>query len=83
MLPVLAGEDRDPGYVPAGPIASITAGAVLRATRGEVFGSGEHLVSRTAEVASLLERLEGAWGGVADETTLAMLCEAPHPEQAT
>ena len=82
VLPVLAGEDRDPGYVPAGPINSITVGAILRATRGEVFGSGEHLVSRTAEVASLLERLEEAWGSVADDTTLAMLCEARHQEQA-
>ncbi len=82
VLPVSPGDDRDPGYVPAGPIASITVGAVLRAARGDVFGSGEHVVARTAEVASLIERLEGAWGGVADETTLAMLCEAPHPEQA-
>ena len=65
----------DPAYVPAGPIAEITVGAVLRSARGDVYGSGEHAFARTAAVAGVMERLEGAWGSVADETSLAMLCE--------
>lgn len=80
VLAVATEDGVDPGYVPAGPTDEISVGAVLRAARGDVYGSGEHAFARTAAVAGVMERLESAWGSVADETTLAMLCERPGTE---
>ncbi|MCR9093641.1 MAG: YihY family inner membrane protein [bacterium] len=82
VLPIATIDGQDPGYVPAGPIADITAGAVLRAARGDVYGSGAHTAARTESVARVMERLEGAWGGVADETSLAMLTDPPGTEHS-
>ncbi len=80
VIPVATEDGVDPGFVPAGPIDEITVGAVLRAARGDVYGSGEHAFARSDAVARLMERLEDAWGGVADETTLAALSKTSGTE---
>ncbi|MGB0619883.1 MAG: YhjD/YihY/BrkB family envelope integrity protein [Myxococcota bacterium] len=80
VLPVATVDGKDPGYVPAGPVTAITVGAVLRAARGGVYGLGDTLVAGGDSVAELMARLEVAWGGVADETSLAMLCEPSETE---
>ena len=45
-----------------------------------MYGSGDTPVARGDSVAELMARLEVAWGGVADETSLAMLCEPSETE---
>lgn len=82
ILPVTMADDMDPGYVPAGPLPQITVGAVLRAARGDSGGPDGEAAARSDTVSSMMARLEGAWGQVADETTLEMLCDEPADAEA-
>jgi membrane protein len=77
VRPVQTENERDPAYLPAAPLARISIGDVLRATRGELAGETDRRVQRSPEIARALSRLDGAWRRVADDTTLATLCEEP------
>ena len=76
ILPVHGEDEKDPAFVPGGPLASLTAGAVLRATRGEQVHIDRNGSGDGKKVAEALKALDHAWSLVADETTLAMLCES-------
>jgi membrane protein len=68
---VLLRDDKEMGYVPARPVRDLTVGEVLRAVRGEVErGSGSQSVAET------LDRLEGVWSELADQTSLEILAGA-------
>jgi membrane protein len=75
VRPVQTDDERDPAYLPAAPLSQLSVGDVLRATRGELVRETHRHVQRSPEVAEALGRLEGAWRSVADDTTLATLCE--------
>jgi membrane protein len=70
---VLPLEDEDSGFVPAGPVESLTLGAVLRAVRGEWEAESSRSPHYSSGVSETLDRLEEAWTDVADQTTLASL----------
>lgn len=69
-------DEKDPAYVPAGPLRTLTAGAVLRAVRGST-DEADQGTPRNADVAQTLAQLEAAWGKIADEATLESLCANP------
>ena len=74
LLRVVQGDDeQDPAFVPAAPLATLTVGDVLRATRGELEADTLSHAARSEKVFDALQRLDGAWRTVADETTLADL----------
>ena len=83
IRPVTQDDGVDAAYLPAGPLDQLTVGQVLRAVRGSVDGQGQRSVPRDGRVEQTLSRLEGAWTGVADETTLLSLARdgaVPTPE---
>lgn len=82
ILPVQRDDDMDPAFVPAGPLPAITAGAVLRATRGREAAVGRLGDAQAMKVALALKALDSAWSQVADETTLAMLCDSGEPSES-
>ena len=82
ILPVHRDDDMDPAFVPAGPLPAITAGAVLRATRGREVAVGRLGDAQGMKVALALKALDSAWSQVADETTLAMLCDSGEPSES-
>jgi len=71
---VLLREDEEVAYVPARPVGDLTVGEVLRAVRGEVGQGGAATAGvRSQPVAQTLDRLDGAWSKVADQTSLETL----------
>lgn len=76
VRPVQLEEEEDPAYVPAAPLATLTVGRVLRAVRGDPEAAGRHEGPRTPGVAGLLRKLDGAWRGIADETSLEAVLES-------
>jgi len=81
IVPVRSGDSKDPGYVPARPLRDITVAAVLGAVRGEDRGSGPRSVQRSSAVQETLREMQGAWHGVADETSLARLSEVSEEDR--
>lgn len=70
---VLPRDADDVAFVPAAPLERMTVGQILRAVRGEVSPESRGGGLRSPSVADALERLEKAWGGFADQTSLASL----------
>jgi len=72
----VSGEDeKERAYVPARPVQDLTVGEILRAVRGEAEFESKAVAVRTQPVAEILDRLEGAWGEVADQTSLEVLAQ--------
>ena len=82
ILPVHRDDEMDPAFVPGGPLPAISAGAVLRATRGREAGGVRLRDAPGKRVALALKALDSAWSQVADETTLAMLCDSGEPSES-
>jgi membrane protein len=73
---VLPQEDEDVGFVPAIPLADLTVGQILRAVRGVHSERVEKHAVRDPGVSRTLDELDGAWAGIADQTSLAALLES-------
>jgi len=72
---VLSREGEDAGVVPGMPVSELTVGEVLRVVRGR----GQRLPPpglHDPSVQETLERLDAAWGGIADRTSIAALLES-------
>jgi membrane protein len=70
---VMLGDEEGVGFVPARPSSDLTLGAILRAVRGPM-GPILSTTNRSSQpVAEALERVEGAWSDVADQTSLDSL----------
>ena len=70
---VLLRDDKDMAFVPARPVSDLTVGEVLRAVRGKVEREPGKMVVYSQPVAETLDRLEGAWSELADQTSLEIL----------
>lgn len=70
---VMQGDEEGVGFVPARPSSDLTLGAVLRAVRGPIGPISSTTTRWNSPVAEALERLEGAWSDVADQTSLDSL----------
>lgn len=77
---VLSRDDEEIAFVPARPIRELTMGAVLRAIRGEWKSESGRPPIRSTPVAETLDRLEGAWSELADQTSLEMLARTPEED---
>lgn len=77
---VLSRDDEEIAFVPARPIRELTMGAVLRAIRGEWKSESGRPTIRSTPVAETLDRLEGAWSELADQTSLEMLARTPEED---
>lgn len=77
---VLSRDDEEIAFVPARPIRELTMGAVLRAIRGEWKSESGCPTIRSTPVAETLDRLEGAWSELADQTSLEMLARTPEED---
>ncbi len=72
---VLSREGEDAGVVPGMPVSELTVGEVLRVVRGR----GQRLPPpglHDPSVQETLERLDAAWGGIADRTSIVALLES-------
>jgi membrane protein len=74
---VLMDEDADGAFVPASPLARLTVGDVLRAIRGEQDARSVGEQMRDASVGNTLQKLNRAWGEIADHTPLDLLTGPP------
>ncbi|MBW2425807.1 MAG: YihY family inner membrane protein [Deltaproteobacteria bacterium] len=70
---VAADRGQDGAWVPGRPLAALMVGHVLRAVRGETSDEGGSDKARDPRVSEALERLEGAWGEIADRVSLDSL----------
>ena len=77
---VLSRDDEEIAFVPARPIHELTMGAVLRTIRGEWKSESGRPPIRSTPVAETLDRLEGAWSELADQTSLEMLARTPEED---
>ena len=75
------GDDEDPGFLPSAPLEEVTVGEILRAVRGSISPETGRRGTRDAAVRVTLDRLEGAWTEIADQTSLAALIRSPSPDK--
>jgi membrane protein len=65
--------DEDVGFVPAAPLEELSVAQILRAVRGEATDRADKHAVRDPTVTDTLGRLEQAWSGIADHTSLEAL----------
>jgi membrane protein len=70
---IAAERGEDGAWVPGRPLAGLMVGHVLRAVRGETGDRVDSFKARDPRVSEALERLESAWGGIADQVSLESL----------